>query len=135
MIRPINSTQIVKYNTNFKAILAVDFDQTICMSEWPTLGMQRKEAGNTLRLLALQGYGIIINTCREGLALADAINWLHQNNIPYHFINCNFPHVMSMYGTDCRKISADVYIDDKCLTGLPSWGDIYKILEKKYGEN
>tara|TARA_R110000822_G_scaffold125716_4_gene260638 strand:- start:5470 stop:5859 length:390 start_codon:yes stop_codon:yes gene_type:complete len=126
------NSQILSYVRPFKAILAIDFDGTICMSDYPALGMQRKDAGVYMRKLAKDGYGIVINTCREGIALSDAIKWLHKNAIPYHYVNCNFPHLIEMYGADCRKISADLYIDDKCLTGLPEWGDIYKIINNEY---
>ena len=43
--------QIRKYQTIFKAILALDFDHTICMSDWPNLGMQRKESSKYINLL------------------------------------------------------------------------------------
>lgn len=122
------STQIKEYSTNFKAILAIDFDHTICMSEYPELGSERENAGIIMRKLIAEGYGIVINTCREGVALANAILWMHKNNIPYHFVNCNFPHLITMFGADCRKISADIYIDDKMLGGLPGWNIIYELI-------
>ena len=126
------NSQILSYVRPFKAILAIDFDGTICMSDYPALGMQRKDAGVYMRKLAKDGYGIVINTCREGIALSDAIKWLHKNAIPYHYVNCNFPHIIEHYGADCRKISADIYIDDKCLTGLPKWKDIKKMIDKRF---
>lgn len=126
------STQVRYYKLPFKAVLAIDFDGTICLSNYPELGPQHVNAGIIIRRLVSDGYGIVINTCREGLPLAGAINWLHENNIPYHFINCNFPHLIEDYGADCRKISADIYIDDKCLTGLPEWNGIYGIIKDKF---
>jgi hypothetical protein len=129
------NSQIIEYDhINFKAILAIDFDLTICMSEYPDLGAQRKDSGYYIRQLAAEGYGIVINTCRSGVALADAINWLHKNSIPYHYVNCNFPHLINLFKSDCRKVSADLYIDDKCLTGLPEWCEIYNIINQKYGK-
>ena len=127
------SSQIKSYALPFKAILAIDFDLTICMSEYPNLGPERENAGDIIRKLVSEGYGVVINTCREGIALADAINFLYDNNIPHHYVNCNFPFMIEQYGADCRKISADIYIDDKCLTGLPEWEEIYKIINRKYG--
>tara|TARA_R110002124_G_scaffold251066_1_gene416243 strand:- start:936 stop:1322 length:387 start_codon:yes stop_codon:yes gene_type:complete len=126
------NSQIREYYPEFKAILAIDFDLTICMSHYPKLGLEREGAGNAIRQLVADGYGVIINTCRDGLAAADAIHWLDTHNIPYHFFNCNFPHVIQQYSADCRKISADMYIDDKCLMGLPHWNEIHKIINKKY---
>jgi len=105
------------------------------MSNYPDLGMQRKNAGLVIRRFVENGYGIIINTCREGISLSDAIEWLHRNDIPYHYINCNFPHMIEKYGADCRKISADIYIDDKCLMGLPNWKEIEEIINNKFKKN
>ena len=126
------NTQVLSYVKPFKAILSVDFDGTVHTGEWPNVGLMRTDAGFFIRKLINEGYGVVINTCREGLALATAINWLHNNNVPYHYINCNFPHIIEQYGADCRKISADLYIDDKCLTELPEWDEIYKIINNKY---
>lgn len=128
------NTQILSYVKPFKAIIAIDFDGTICMSNYPELGMERKDAGLYMRHLITKGYGIVINTCREGLALADAIKWLHLHNIPYHYVNCNFPHLIEQYGADCRKISADLYLDDKCISGLPEWGVIFHQIENKFND-
>jgi len=126
------NTQIISYMTNFKAILAVDFDLTICDSNYPKLGDEIQNAGYYIRKLVKEGYGIIINTCREGFPLTDGVIWLHRNGIPYHYINCNFPHIIMEYGADCRKISADLYIDDKQLGGLPSWKVIYEAIIEKF---
>ena len=128
-------SQIKEYALPFKAILAIDFDSTICMSDYPELGVERENAGDVIRQFVKQGYGIVINTCRTNEPLAAAIVWLRDNNIPYHYVNCNFPHLIEYFNSDCRKISADIYIDDKCLGGLPLWGDIYDIITKKFKEN
>lgn len=125
-------SQIREYALPFKAILAIDFDLTICMSEYPALGEERNEAGMYIRQLVSDGYGIVINTCREGIAFGEALKWLDKHNIPYHYANCNFPHLIEEYGADCRKISADLYIDDKCLTGLPEWNEIYRLIKNKF---
>ena len=126
-------SQVKDYDKNFKAILAIDFDGTICDSEWPECGHERDLAKFYINKLSREGYGIIINTCREGVALAKAIVWLNNHGINYHYVNCNFPHVIKLYGADCRKISADIYVDDKCIGGLPNWIDIYTKLTSVYG--
>ena len=124
--------QIRQYVTPFTAILAIDFDLTICMSDYPDLGPERENAGLVIRKLMAQGYGIVINTCREGLALSDAIHWMEEHNIPYHYLNCNFPHLIEKYGADCRKISADMYIDDKGVDPLDKWLKIYLKIKQKF---
>jgi hypothetical protein len=113
-------------------ILAIDFDLTICMSEYPNLGPMRKDAAKIIRALYAEGFGIVINTCREGHALSDAMHWLSDNGIPYHYVNCNFPHLIEKYGADCRKISADMYIDDKGVDPLPEWQEIYDKIHAKF---
>lgn len=113
-------------------ILAIDFDLTICMSDYPKLGQQRFNAGYIIRKLYDEGFGIVINTCREGHALSDAMHWLKEHNIPYHYVNCNFPHLIERYKADCRKISADMYIDDKGVDPLPEWDEIYTKIHEKF---
>ena len=116
-----------------KYILAIDFDLTICMSEYPELGPIRRNAKVIIQALYNEGYGIVINTCREGHALSDALHWLKDNKVPYHYVNCNFPHLIEKYGADCRKISADMYIDDKGVDPLPDWEQIYDKIHSKFG--
>jgi hypothetical protein len=109
-------------------VLAIDFDGTIFESDYPKIGMMRPDAKKIINELYWEGFGIVINTCREGLALADAIRHLQDAGIKYHYINSNFPHLIHKYQADTRKISADIYIDDKCLTGLPPWKNIYTLV-------
>lgn len=113
-------------------VLAIDFDHTICISDYPRLGEMREDAAEVIRKLHEEGFGIVINTCREGRALSSAIDWLDENNIPYDYVNCNFPHLIERYNADCRKISADMYIDDKNVEPLPEWKKIYEIIHNKF---
>jgi hydroxymethylpyrimidine pyrophosphatase-like HAD family hydrolase len=112
-------------------ILSIDFDGTICEQSFPEVGALRKNADKYIRKLYEDGHEIIINTCRTGKYEGMAQDFLDANNIPYYYINSNLPEVISKYKQDCRKISADVYIDDKCLMGLPSWKKIYKLIKLK----
>ena len=56
---------------------------------------------------------IIINTCRAGEHAEAAKKFLIDNGIKFHYFNENDPELVSLYGMDTRKISADYYIDDK----------------------
>jgi hypothetical protein len=61
-----------------------------------------------------------------------AQDFLDDHGIPYHYINTNDPELIKLYKQDCRKLSADLYIDDKCLMGLPdTWEEIYNIIQSK----
>lgn len=116
-------------------VLAIDFDNTIAMSDYPTITCDIVGAKETINKLYDQGYGIIINTCREGLALAGAINYLDEKGIKRDYVNCNFPHRIELFKADCRKISADAYIDDKNIFQLGEimdWDLIYKVLTDRF---
>jgi len=115
-----------------KLVIAIDFDGTIATLSFPEVGTLRENADEVIRKLYDEGHKIIINTCRSGIHEGSAQLFLEKHKIPYHYINSNLPELILVYGQDCRKISADVYIDDKCLTGLPSWNEIYDILQGMY---
>ena len=118
--------------SKYKAIISVDFDGTICKVFYPKVGKERKGAKKYINKLYDEGYDIVINTCRTNESACAAIKFLKNRGINYHYFNTNFPHLIEQYGTDCRKINADVYIDDKCLFEIPSWKDKYKIITNKF---
>lgn len=118
-----------------KRIIVIDFDGTIVECDYPNIGKIRNNARHYINKLHSEGYGIVINTCRSGLAEADAIHFLRDNGIRYDYINCNFPHLIEKYGQDCRKISGDVYIEDRCLFTLPKWHTIYDVIKIKERKN
>lgn len=101
--------------------IAIDFDGTICRSEFPTIKGQMPYVQAAMHKLHEAGHYMIIWTCREGNDLVNAINWLKDNDIPFDRINDNHESNIKMYNNNSRKISADVYIDDKNLGGFPGW--------------
>jgi len=117
-------------------ILAVDFDGTICTISYPEVGRERDGAKEFINKMYDEGYAIIINTCRtdggEYPAASMAKNFLEVRGIKYHAFNENLEHITELYGCDTRKISADVYIDDKCLFELPTWNEKYEMIKLKY---
>jgi len=117
-------------------ILGVDFDGTICGVGYPEIGRERKGAKEFINKLYDEGYIIVINTCRsddgEYPAAQMARDFLRIRGIKYHAFNENMPHLIEYYGCDTRKISADVYIDDKCLFEIPSWEEKYRIIKNKF---
>lgn len=118
----------------YKKVIAVDFDGTICASEYPKLGKRIKGAKKYINKLHDDGFGIVINTCRTQIPSAKAIKWLKKEGINYDYFNCNVPERIEYFGMDCRKISADVYVDDKQVGELPPWKEIYKFIKNKYNE-
>ena len=49
---------------------------------------------------------------------SQAVDWCKENNVPIDYINENAPHRIAEWGNDCRKVGADLYIDDKALCTL-----------------
>lgn len=113
-----------------KIIIAVDFDGTITKEDYNSeqCGEINDNCVETIKYLYNLGHTLILNTCRTRVAFANAIEFLKQNDIHKYFttFNENLPEKISMYRDDCRKISADMYIDDKNLGGFPGWSFVYK---------
>lgn len=105
-------------------IIAVDFDGTVVHDCWPDAGRFRFMARFVLRFLKRRGHVLILNTCRVGAPLQLAILKLKSNGIEFDRINENWPDRIRQYGGDCRKIAADIYIDDKAV-GYWNWPMVF----------
>lgn len=108
--------------------IAVDFDKTLHLGEWPAIGIPAPDAIEVMKKLKKDGHYLIIWTCRSGDDERDAVNWLLEKGIPFDRVNDNHPEDMVIYGNSSRKINADIHIDDKNLGGLPPWREIYEII-------
>ncbi len=113
-------------------IIVIDFDGTIVENAYPEIGELREGAVEYINKLYGEGFGIVINTCRSGKYEQQAYNFLKKVGVKFHHFNENFPHLIEFYNTDCRKISGDMYIDDKNIFGIASWGVMYMIIKMKY---
>jgi len=116
-------------------ILAIDFDGTIIHGQFPNIDGLVHGSKQYIQMLKTDGHYIIINTCRSGQQLVDAVNFLLQNDIPFDRVNDNEPTSIAKYNNNSRKVYAHVYVDDKQVGGLPEWKIIYNWiieLEKKY---
>jgi len=117
-------------------IIGVDFDGTITEQDaYPNVANQRDNAIYQINRLYDMGYGIVINTLREGVTLGNAIEWMNENGLKYDWVNCNFPHLVEKFKSDARKISATIYVDDRNLGGLPHWDDIFTQIVKEHGRH
>lgn len=96
-------------------IIAVDFDGTLCYSNWPELGEPNLPLIDYLIKLQSNGDKLILWTCRSGEPLAAAIDWCQQHNLYFDAVNDNLPEIVEMYGSNSRKITCDLYIDDRSL--------------------
>jgi len=104
--------------------IAVDFDGTLCEPQWPYIGEQRsihKLIMWWVKHRQKKGDIVILNTCRivENGTLPRALKWLKNHGLAPDFVNENDPKLIATFG-DCRKISADRYIDDLNV-GLLGW--------------
>lgn len=111
-------------------IIAVDFDGTLCKSQYPAIGDVMPGAWDVMHELHEAGHYLIIWTCRTGQRLADAVNWLLEMDIPFNRINDHCPDNVAKYGDGGPKVYADLYIDDKNLGGFPGWYQVKAILGK-----
>jgi len=96
-------------------IIAVDFDGTLCFSNWPELGEPNRPLIEYLKVWRNQGNKLILWTCRAGEALDKAISWCQDQQLEFDAVNDNLPEVVEKYGNNSRKITCDYYIDDKAM--------------------
>jgi hypothetical protein len=111
-------------------IVAVDFDGTISEYKgWQgpgVFGPPIKGAKEALSRLMLKGYTIIIFTNR-GSDIGQVKEWLVENDMPHHHVNCNDPSAPS--NVSDIKVLADVYIDDKALLFDGRWEGMVEKVE------
>ena len=98
-------------------IYAIDFDGTIVEDKYPEIGGLYYLADKFIRELKANGDTFILHTCRHGESLKEALNFLQRYGLEPDYINENVPELIAKYG-DCRKIYADVYIDDHNTGGV-----------------
>ena len=96
-------------------IIAVDFDGTLCYSNWPELGEPNMPLIEYLRAQKKSGNKLILWTCRVGEALENAVSWCRELHLVFDAVNDNLPEIIEKYGNNSRKITCDYYIDDKAV--------------------
>ncbi len=104
-------------------IIAVDFDGTLCADCYPKIGAPNLRLIYILKELRKKGARLILWTCRCGEPLREALKWCAFYGLGFDAVNENLPEILEKYGSDSRKIFADIYIDDRSFTELPSLSD------------
>ena len=94
-------------------IIAVDFDGTLCTDAYPDMGVPNLPLIGLLKKLQQEGCQLILWTCRCGKELEAAVAWCEKFGLVFDKVNQNTEEIIQKYGSDSRKIYADVYIDDK----------------------
>ena len=109
-------------------IIAVDFDGTLVTHEYPKIGKPIPFAIEALKRLQQEDHHqIILWSVREGHLLDEAVNYCRQRGLEFYAVNTNYPEETPEERPN-RKVTADVYIDDRNLGGLPDWGIIYQMI-------
>ena len=113
-------------------VIAVDFDGTIVTHRYPDIGDEIPFATETLKMLIKEHHKLILWSVREGKLLQDAIDWCRKRGVEFYAVNKDYPEEKVEYNNHfSRKIKADLFIDDRNIGGLPDWGDIYNMIQRR----
>ena len=105
--------------------IAIDFDGTIVENAYPKIGKPLIFAFETIKKLQENRHRVILWTYRRGKELDQAVAFCKKHGITFYAINMSFPE--EDYDTSySRKINADIFIDDRNIGGMRSWGEIYR---------
>lgn len=97
----------------YRKIIAVDFDGTLAVTQFPTIVEPKWNEIAICKALKKQGCILILWTCRCGEDLTAAVEWCREHGLEFDYINENVPENVEKWGNDSRKIFAHEYIDDK----------------------
>lgn len=115
-------------------IIAVDFDGTIVEHEYPRIGKEIPFAIATLKQLQSEHHLLILWSVREGKLLDEAVEYCRSRGVEFYAVNRNYPEepAPEAGGCSCRKLKADMFIDDRNICGLPDWGVIYQMIHNRW---
>lgn len=114
-------------------IIAVDFDGTISLGAWPNVGAPNLPLINLLKEKKAKGARLILWTNRTGELLDKATKYCEAVGLTFDAVNENLPDMVEKFGTDCRKVYADVYIDDAAVKP-EDFINRFKVNENPYGQ-
>lgn len=106
-------------------IIAVDFDGTIVEHKYPKIGREILFATDTLKALHKKGHQLILWSFRSGKLLDEAVKFCEERGVEFYAINKSYPEEVFDEAIS-RKINVDLFIDDRNIGGLLSWGEIYQ---------
>jgi hydroxymethylpyrimidine pyrophosphatase-like HAD family hydrolase len=108
-------------------IIAVDFDGTIVENRYPNIGREISFAIDTLKALSKAGHQLILWTVRNGKQLEEAVAFCEERGVTFYAVNKSYPEE-EFDESISRKINADLFIDDRNIGGMLSWGAIYQMI-------
>ena len=97
-------------------IIAVDFDGTLCEACYPEIGAANRKLIHALIQRQRKGDRLILWTCREEKPLKDAVEWCKLQGLTFDAVNENLEEIKHIYQHNSRKITADIYVDDRAIT-------------------
>ncbi len=137
--------------------IAVDFDGTIVEHRYPEIGREIPFAIRTLKQLQEERHRLILWTVREGKRLEEAVEFCRERGLEFYAVNSNFPEEtapaasplepgeaaagdertsggkgVNEYSPSCRKLKADLYLDDRNLGGFVDWAAVYEIVRNRW---
>lgn len=120
----------MKINGREIKTVAVDFDGTLFVEEYPEIGRPIWSTIEYVKNLKAQGVELILYTNREGSLLQHAIAACKTVGITFDAINENLAWRVDEWGQS-RKIGADLYIDDKSMNPRDIKGNFVSLLAGK----
>ena len=96
-------------------VIAIDFDGTLCENKYPAIGKPNAWIIEFVKQEKEKGNQFILWTCREGQLLEEAVAWCKQQGVTFDAVNANIPERVARFGSDPRKVGADLYIDDRAI--------------------
>lgn len=97
-----------------KITIAVDFDGTLVVHQFPKIGVECPGAVSTIKALQQNGARVFLWTMRDGEHLEAAKNWCKERGLELDAYNVS----ASGWGTGSPKQFANLYIDDSAM-GCP----------------
>jgi len=102
-------------------IIAIDFDNTLAYTEYPVIIKPVKAMITYCLDMKSEGHTLILNTCRCGEFLEEAVRFCWSYGLEFDYINENSAGRIAKFGGDSRKISADLYIDDLSVSPIDTY--------------
>lgn len=96
-------------------VYAVDFDGTLCEDAFPEIGAPILATIEFVKAARAAGDKVILWTCRVDDRLDAALAWCAKQGLVFDAVNDNLPELIEKYSSNCRKVCADRYIDDKAI--------------------
>lgn len=96
-------------------VIAIDFDGCLCEDDYPEIGKPNEDVIEQAKRLQRDGACLILWTCRGGKELDAAVEACRNWGLEFDAVNKNPQFRIDFYGTDCRKVGADEYWDDKAV--------------------